>query len=304
MSRRRRIHVAGACYLLVHRASGERSLLAEPADALDFHEVLAKAARASGVRVLAYCLLPGMLGLVVSIGSAPVGSFVRRLAGEYARRINQRRRSSGHLFAQHHRATLLGQDDWLVEAIRYIHWLPVLEGRVLAPQDHSPSSHSGYLVPHRVRGLWRQPALRRFGRHPARARAACAAFLTTQPAEHVVRELASGRAAAPGAPVPEPVLPFRRSALSLDAITRTIIDHLHIRVDELFSTSRRRQTVYARALITEHALRSGAARLADLSRYFRRDPSTLLAAVEHYRASRPELFRPGTVQRLMELAKS
>lgn len=318
MSRRKRIHVERGYYLLAQRASGDRSLLEGSLEAEWFVDVLRSAAVASGVRVLAWCVLPASMALVVQIGRQPVGSFVRRLASDYARRVNRRRLTRGHVFAQHHRSVVLSDDAWLLEAIRYVHWLPVIGKLVREPAEYAHSTHAAYVENRRVRHLLRHPILRQFSGNTVEARHRFREWSRFAPAEAVVRAFAfvGGVSRTPELPSedlspllhatrPRDVRAIGRSrpsrAFSLDALSTLFIQHLSVRREDVFSTSRRRELVYVRALIADHALRAGAATLSQAARYFRRDPSTLLAAITHYRNERPELFRAGTVQRLIAL---
>lgn len=318
MSRRKRIHVEQGYYLLAQRASGDRSLLDGSVEAALFIDVLRNASVASRVRVIAWCVLPASLALVVQIGSQPVGSFMRRLASDYARRVNRRRLSRGHVFAQHHRSVVLSDDAWLLEAVRYVHWLPVMAGLAREPGDYPHSTHSAYFGKRGSRHLLRHPVLQLLGSNAAEATLRYREWSQRAPADAVVRAFAfvggvsrtpewieghspCVHASSAGTGRPAATVPRSLRPISLDALSALFIHHLGVRREDVFSTSRRRELVYVRALVTDHALRTGAATLAQAARFFRRDPSTLLAAITHYRKKRPELFRTGTVQRLNAL---
>lgn len=306
MSRRKRIHVEQGYYLLAQRASGDRPLLDGTSEVRLFTDVLHAACAASGVRIIAWCLLPASMALVVQIDSEPVGSFMRRLTSDYARRVNRRRRTAGHVFAQHHRSVVLSDDSWLFEAVRYVHWLPVLAGLSDGLTGYPHSTHKEYTKVAGAGRLLRQPVFQHLGKDAREAARRYRQVSHVPPASFVTRAFAfvGGLSRTPGRPLRDVQSvdpPSSRRALSLDALADLFVQHLAVKREEVFSSSRRRELVYVRALVTDHALRAGVATLAQASRYFRRDPSTLLAAMAHYRRQRPELFRPGSVQRLIAL---
>jgi hypothetical protein len=92
--------------------------------------------------------------------------------------------------------------------------------------------------------------------------------------------------------------PQPRPFESLDHVIDFVIRTLRVVREDVLSMSRERRLSLARALITWHATRSGAATLTEVARYLNRDPSTLSVAVRRYRALRPALFTSPRSDRL------
>ncbi len=79
--------------------------------------------------------------LLVQAGNMPLSSFIGALASTYARSINARSGRAGHLFERRYRASLVQEDSYLLEVVRYIHLNPVRAHIVTSPGDYLWSSH-------------------------------------------------------------------------------------------------------------------------------------------------------------------
>ena len=85
------------------------------------------------------------LHLALQVADAPLGPIVRRIAGVYARRIQQRLPTTGHLFERRYRSVLVDADTHLLRLVRYIHLNPLRAGLVADPADYPWSGHRAYL---------------------------------------------------------------------------------------------------------------------------------------------------------------
>lgn len=83
--------------------------------------------------------------LLVQVGDTPLGRVMLRIASRYARELQARFHTTGHLFERRYHAVLVDADAYLLELVRYIHLNPVRAGLVALPADYPWSSHHTYL---------------------------------------------------------------------------------------------------------------------------------------------------------------
>src|SRR5262249_17318822 len=78
------------------------------------------------------------------VANIPLGSLMLRIASRYARTVQKRLATTGHLFQRRYHAILVDTDAYLLELIRYIHLNPVRAGMVRSAADYDWSSHHAY----------------------------------------------------------------------------------------------------------------------------------------------------------------
>jgi hypothetical protein len=91
---------------------------------------------------------------LVEVGEIPLGRFMQRVASQYARFLQRRNETTGHLFERRYHAVLVDTERYLLDLVRYIHLNPVRGGLVTDPADYPWSSHRDYL------GITRRPWVR------------------------------------------------------------------------------------------------------------------------------------------------
>jgi len=97
------------------------------------------------MRVHAYCWMTNHVHLLMQVSEVTLGRAMQRIASRYARAVQKRRGTTGHLFERRHRAILIDADSYLLELIRYIHLNPVRARIVTDPADYPWSGHRAYL---------------------------------------------------------------------------------------------------------------------------------------------------------------
>lgn len=111
-----------------------------------------------------------------SRGSAH-GPLVQRIAGRYARRLQRRLPTTGHLFEGRYRAVLVDADDHLLRLTRYIHLNPLRAGMVADPANYPWSGHLACLGIEDVPWLTTDLTLRVLGADVTSARRAYARMI-------------------------------------------------------------------------------------------------------------------------------
>lgn len=297
MPRGKRIHLLHGTYYASHRSLRGQRIFERDADYALFERLLASVLARCEAQVNAYYWQPSELHLVVRISQVPLSSIMQRAAGHYSRAANRLRGVSGSGFQPHYRALLLDAEAYLPRIIRYLHYLPVLQGAAREPRECATTSHRAYLGCSRVPWLSMPAALRpirRRTRKPSQAyldlmssppsQEDVAAFTTGSPQDRRVMGNAEFMASLPRS------ARIRRTTETFEGIVAAVVHVLDIERAEIFSRSSTRRASLARAMITWHAVERGVASLTQVARLLYRHPSTLSLAVTRYRLLNPPLF--------------
>jgi putative transposase len=98
--------------------------------------------------IFAYCLMPNHFHLLIRVESSNfVQSSLTPLLISYSKAINQEQHRVGPLFQGRFQANLIGNGEYLLECVKYIHLNPVRANLVASPVDWVYSSYRDYLDP-------------------------------------------------------------------------------------------------------------------------------------------------------------
>ena len=230
--------------------------------------------------------------MLVQVGDVPLSGFLGTVASTYARSINKRHNRVGHLFERRYRASLVQQDAYLLEIVRYIHLNPVRAHIVGSPDDYPWSSHHAYLGGTSPPWLATRIILKCFAPSLHQARAAYSRFVadgdtqlltdvseqldTLTPSDDQLIGDDNWKAQADEAG------PTR----SLDELVAEVCDRFNVTKAQLQSKSRKRLYSAARAQITLAAVDEGVATMTEVARLFGRAHSGLSRAVNRLRDHR------------------
>ena len=173
MPRGPRLDAPDTLHHVMARGIERRRIFETPSDCRDFVARLEVVVGATGLRVLAWAVLPNHVHLLVRTGKAPLANAMRCLLTGYAVGFNRRHKRHGHLFQNRFKSVLVEAERYLLELTRYIHLNP-LRGKVvrdLAALDrYLWTGHSALLG--RVPRPWQavDDVLGQFGRQMGRAR--------------------------------------------------------------------------------------------------------------------------------------
>jgi putative transposase len=116
----------------------------------------------SGVEVIAYCLMPNHVHLVVVPESVKgMQHALGAIHGRYAQRLNRMKAQSGHRWQARHFSSPLDA-HYFVNAVRYVELNPVRAGIVAVAEDYAWSSASAHCGRHDDSVLSRQSPLNTF----------------------------------------------------------------------------------------------------------------------------------------------
>lgn len=299
MAREPRQHVENGIYHVTMRGNHRQRIFYSSRDHESLDGIVAEALQQTAASVHAYCWMTNHIHLLVQVGSIPLGVTMQRICTKFARRVQSRLATTGHLFERRYFAQLVDVDAYLLQAIRYVHLNPVHAGLTASPDQYPWSSHGDYLG-HRFRPWVNTSfALRMLHPHEPRARAIYSRFVqqgvgSVDPSaptpkwsaresleEHVlVRDERQ-----PPARPPSPRQPLE----SLAQITASVCQQLGVTPEELSCASRARRLVAARAEVARRAIDQRVASLSEVARRFGRSVAAMSRCVEQRR--RTELGR-------------
>jgi putative transposase len=235
-----------------------------------------------GAQLHAYCYMTNHVHALLQVSDTPLSKIMLLVAGRYARRVQARLETTGHLFEKRYHALLVDADEYLLALLRYIHLNPVRARLVSSPDEYPWSSHHAYLGRRSEPWVTTEFAMRMLGSDRPRATAAYESLI---------------RSASTGSPLDrrnerDPRIlggdAFAQKVLGenwtprQDAALQQVLDEACVKFGttelELRSPTRLKNVTRARAWIGEQALNAEIASIAALARCFNCDESTIRKA--------------------------
>jgi len=294
MPRPPRLHVPGGVYHVILRGNHRQAIFTEPSDRQMLDALVAETLERFDARAHAYCWMTNHMHLALQVADAPLGPIVRRIAGVYARRIQQRLPTTGHLFERRYRSVLVDADTHLLRLVRYIHLNPLRAGLVADPADYPWSGHRAYLGLASIPWLTTDFTLRLLGTNRSSARRAYARLISAGGDPDDSEQFSRGmpgdtrvlgddgflaRITATGSRVP----PTRPSLPTLEQVIAAAAREAGCTVEALASASKARAVADARCHVTERALAAGIATISQIARRLNRSHSSLIEALQRRR---------------------
>ena len=132
-------------YHVVAKGSGGQNLFEEDADYLAFLGFLSKNCERFDARVHAYCLMSNHVHLLLEDRADRLSEAVGATLTSYALRFNQRNDHIGHVFQQRFKSQPVESDEYLLQAVRYIHNNPAKAG-ICPASEYRWSSYRAYAM--------------------------------------------------------------------------------------------------------------------------------------------------------------
>ena len=140
MPRRARQQSESGIHHVMLRGVNRDPIFVDDTDYASFLDCLLATKAASGCQILAYCLMPNHVHLLVRAVDEPIGDVIKRLGVRYSRRFNHRHGRVGHLFQDRFKSKPVDDDAYLVTVLRYIWNNPVEAALVSCPEHFRWSS--------------------------------------------------------------------------------------------------------------------------------------------------------------------
>jgi putative transposase len=140
--RKHREQVAGGVYHVYARGNKRADIFVDDIDRRTYLALLGRTVQQKGWRLMAYCLMPNHVHLLVETPEPDLGDGMRRIHGVYAQTFNERHAEVGHVFQGRYGSTLVTSDEQLVAVVGYIVHNPVKAGLVERAEAWGWSSHA------------------------------------------------------------------------------------------------------------------------------------------------------------------
>lgn len=143
MPRTRRITVPGHPHHIFHQGHNGRMILKREEDFIKCQNDMRELKLAFNVQVIAYCLLPSQINLIINPGGSPraLSSFMRALSGTITHHRNREDNSAGTVWGGRFRSSPVQPKLWLLRSQKYLELLPVLTGLASSPGAYRWSSY-------------------------------------------------------------------------------------------------------------------------------------------------------------------
>lgn len=141
MARKARERAESGVYHIVLKGN-DKLLFVEPSDYRRFLELLGGVCETDLAEVYAYCLFDEAVHLVLKEGLVYAGESLKKLVSKYALWCNAKYERDGKLFYDRFASEPLEADAVVLDAVRYVHRLPLSRGESL---EYEWSSYNNYL---------------------------------------------------------------------------------------------------------------------------------------------------------------
>jgi REP element-mobilizing transposase RayT len=108
---------------------------------------LEETCRRYGWSLAGYCLMRNHVHLVARVGAGSISRGMQWLSGRYGQLFNRRHGVTGHLFQGRFHATIVEDEGYALDVVRYVDLNPVRAGAVRHPAEWGWSSHRALVGP-------------------------------------------------------------------------------------------------------------------------------------------------------------
>ncbi|MBQ7379287.1 MAG: transposase [Clostridia bacterium] len=146
MSRQAREKCESNIYHVMLRGAGQQQIFEDTEDSERFLEILAECKQISEFALYAYCLMGNHVHLLIKEQHEPLEQIVKRIATRYVYWFNTKYERCGHLFQDRFRSEPVGDKQYFLTVLRYIHQNPVKAGICNVVEDYAYSSYREYVT--------------------------------------------------------------------------------------------------------------------------------------------------------------
>jgi REP element-mobilizing transposase RayT len=286
--RKPRLHVPAAFYHVTLRGNHRQDIFFSPDDRVLLNGIVAEVIPHYGARLHAYCWMTNHVHMLVQVSDTPLGRIMLRIASRYARELQARFHTTGHLFERRYHAVLVDADAYLLELARYIHLNPVRARMAAAPADYPWSSHHAYLGQRSESWVTTEFALSLFHPELHSAHLAYQRFVhdPSMPTDSPLKSINQNDKRILGNDTFAAKLLGSawqpRSRKTLDMLMEEACEQFKTSRDALMSASRSRHLTHARAWVAHQALLLRITTLTRVAEVLGRTDSALRQSIKHH----------------------
>ena len=126
------------------RGINRQRIFEDDEDREKFLEILKKAREKDGFDLIAWCLMPNHVHLLIHENAVKLETIFRRIGSTYVYWYNGKYERTGHLFQDRFKSEPVEDDTYFLTVIRYIHQNPVKAGLCEKPEAYAYSSLKNY----------------------------------------------------------------------------------------------------------------------------------------------------------------
>ena len=144
MPRTARAAGGSGIYHVMLRGINRQRIFEDDEDRERFLEILKKAREKDGFDLIAWCLMPNHVHLLIHENEVKLETIFRRIGASYVYWYNGKYERTGHLFQDRFKSEPVEDDAYFLSVIRYIHRDPVKAGLCEKPEEYAYSSLKNY----------------------------------------------------------------------------------------------------------------------------------------------------------------
>ena len=144
MPRTARVIGDSGIYHVMLRGINRQRIFEDDEDRDRFLEIGKKTKEKDGFDLIAWCLMPNHVHLLIHENEVKLETIFRRIGASYVYWYNGKYERTGHLFQDRFKSEPVEDDAYFLTVIRYIHRNPVKAGLCERPEDYAYSSLKGY----------------------------------------------------------------------------------------------------------------------------------------------------------------
>lgn len=145
MARYRRIYSETGIYHVMCRGNDKTDIFIDDEDKLKYLNILGEKMEESNYTLYAYCIMSNHSHLILKEENQTLPNIMRRINTSYAQYFNRKYGRVGHVFQGRYRSEPIGDDSYLLTAIRYVHNNPVKAKLVENCEDFRWCSYNHYI---------------------------------------------------------------------------------------------------------------------------------------------------------------
>ena len=129
-------------YHILNRGNNKQRIFSKQQDYEAFADLIKKAKKLYPLKLLAYCLMPNHFHMIVRPALAEhLSKWMQWLMTSHVRRYNKHHNAVGHVWQGRFKSFIIQDNEYLINAIRYVEANPVRAGLVNKASDWAWSSH-------------------------------------------------------------------------------------------------------------------------------------------------------------------
>lgn len=273
-----------------------------------FLKVLGDSSNKFDHSVLAYCLMSNHAHLIIKVNESSLSNIMQNVNYRFARWSNRMLKRIGHLFQGRYRSIDVGNEEYLVNLLRYIHYNPVAAKIVEHVKDYVWSSHRYYVslvYPEWLNvGLMLDILEKKVGveygcfmDNDVPRKCWRPAFYLKDNGEMVIDDALIDMVA------PSPDVHVSRKYIATDRVVEIICNKLNVSRSDILGLSRERMLSKKRALLARYLLSYSEMNLSQIANYLQRTHATLTRQINRLGECEEGAFTSDILQEIGELLK-